>query len=55
MREAPERLVFIDETSVKTNLTRRRGRAPEGERLPGVAPFGAWGPLHGAHKPSLLD
>lgn len=43
MRETPERLVFIDETSVKTNLTRLRGRAPKGERLPGGAPFGAWG------------
>jgi len=43
MREAPERLVFIDETSVKTNLTRLRGRALKGERLPGAAPFGAWG------------
>ena len=43
MREAPERLVFIDETSVKTNLTRLRGRSPKGERLPGDAPFGAWG------------
>jgi len=42
MRDAPERLVFIDETSVKTNLTRLRGRAPRGERLPGDAPFGAW-------------
>lgn len=43
MREEPERLVFIDETSVKTNLTRLRGRSPKGERLPGAAPFGAWG------------
>ena len=42
MRGDPERLVFIDETSVKTNLTRLRGRAPKGERLPGAAPFGAW-------------
>jgi transposase len=42
MRRTPERLVFIDETSVKTNLTRLRGRAPRGERLYGAAPFGAW-------------
>lgn len=28
MRAQPEILVFIDETSVKTNLTRLRGRAP---------------------------
>lgn len=38
----PERLVFIDETSVKTNLTRLRGRAPVGERLAADAPFGRW-------------
>lgn len=43
MRKAPGRLVFIDETSVKTNLTRLCGRAKKGERLPGAAPFGAWG------------
>ena len=42
MRQKPERLVFIDETSVKTNLTRLRGRAPKGERLSGAAPFGKW-------------
>ena len=42
MRREPHRLVFIDETSVKTNLTRLRGRAPRGERLYGPAPFGKW-------------
>lgn len=42
MRQMPERLVFLDETSVKTNLTRLRGRAPVGDRLPGAAPFGKW-------------
>lgn len=42
MRAEPHRLVFIDETSVKTNLTRLRGRAPVGERLNGAAPFGRW-------------
>ena len=42
MRRQPERLVFIDETSVKTNLTRLRGRAPRGERLQMDAPFGNW-------------
>ncbi len=40
---APERVVFIDETSVKTNLTRLRGWAPRGERLVMDAPFGSWG------------
>jgi len=42
MRQEPHRLVFIDETSLKTNLTRLRGRAPRGERLFGTAPFGSW-------------
>lgn len=32
----------MDETAVKTNLTRLRGRAPDGERLYGAAPFGKW-------------
>ena len=43
MTAQPERVVFIDETSVKTNLTRLRGRAPRGERLTMDAPFGSWG------------
>jgi hypothetical protein len=29
----PERLVFLDETWAATNLARRYGRAPVGERL----------------------
>lgn len=43
MRTQPERLDFIDETSVKTNLTRLRGRALRGQRLQMDAPFGNWG------------
>lgn len=43
MRAQPERLVFIDETSVKTNLSRLRGRAPRGQRLEMDTPFGRWG------------
>ena len=39
----PERVVFIDETSVKTNLTRIRGRSLRGTRLTASAPFGSWG------------
>ena len=39
----PERVVFIDETAVKTNLTRLRGRAKRGDRLTMDAPFGSWG------------
>jgi len=42
MRQEPHQLVFIDETSVKTNLTRLRGRSPLGVRLHGTAPFGKW-------------
>ena len=42
MRGTPHRLVFIDETSVKTNMTRLRGRAPRGKRLNAAAPFGKW-------------
>lgn len=42
MRQEPHRLVFIDETSVTTRLTRLRGRAPRGERLKADAPFGKW-------------
>ncbi|MBA3910941.1 MAG: hypothetical protein C0524_13970 [Rhodobacter sp.] len=42
MRESPERLVFIDETSVKTNMTRPRGRARKGRRLHAHAPAGLW-------------
>ena len=42
MRASPHRLVFIDETSVKANMTRLRGRSPKGERLFGTAPFGKW-------------
>lgn len=43
MREEPHRLVFLDETSTTTKLTRLRGRAPSGERLLADAPFGHWG------------
>ncbi|MFV2054806.1 IS630 family transposase [Aliiroseovarius sp. YM-037] len=39
----PECVVFLDETAVKTNLTRLRGWAPRGERLKADAPFGSWG------------
>jgi len=39
---APERLVFIDETWTKTNMTRLRGRSRRGERLVCSAPHGHW-------------
>ncbi len=38
----PRRLVFIDETWAKTNMTRARGYAPKGERLVEAAPHGHW-------------
>lgn len=36
------RLVFLDETGAKTNMTRLRGRAPGGQRLVDAAPAGHW-------------
>jgi transposase len=38
----PAKLVFIDETWAKTNMTRLRGRAPGGERLVAKVPHGHW-------------
>lgn len=38
----PERLVFLDETGLKTNLTRRRGWAEGGQRLVEAIPAGKW-------------
>lgn len=37
-----ERLAFIDETSVKTNMIKTSGWAPRGQRLVDHAPFGQW-------------
>jgi hypothetical protein len=42
MRRQPGRLVFIDETSIKTNMTPLRGRSLKGERIMTDAPFGKW-------------
>ena len=39
---AAARLVFIDETSAKTTMTRTHGYAPRGERLTDVTPYGHW-------------
>jgi transposase len=36
------RLVFIDETWAKTNMTRTHGRCRRGQRLVAKAPFGRW-------------
>ena len=38
----PERLVFLDESGASTNMDRRYGRCPEGERLAGKVPHGHW-------------
>jgi transposase len=38
----PAKLVFIDETSVNTNMVRLYGRGPSGVRLVDHAPFGQW-------------
>ena len=35
-------MVFLDESSAKTNMTRLRGRAPKGERVHDSAPAGHW-------------
>ena len=41
-RIAPSRLVFIDETWVKTNMAPLRGWGPRGRRLKAYAPYGHW-------------
>jgi transposase len=38
----PARLIFIDETWVKTNMTRLRGWAPRGSKLLAKVPQGHW-------------
>lgn len=38
----PQKLVFIDESGAKTNMTRLRGRARHGSRLFAFAPHGHW-------------
>ena len=38
----PTRLVFIDETWAKTNMTRAHGRCPRGQRLQAKVPHGKW-------------
>jgi transposase len=36
------KVVFLDETAVKTNMTRTHGYAPRGQRLEGQAPYRRW-------------
>jgi transposase len=38
----PSRLVFLDETWAKNNMTRRYGRAPRGRRVCAKIPYGRW-------------
>lgn len=38
----PKRLVFIDETWAKTNMTRLHGRIKRGQRLHARVPYGRW-------------
>jgi transposase len=38
----PARFVFLDETGTTTNLARRYGRSPLGERLVAAVPHGHW-------------
>jgi transposase len=38
----PARFVFLDETGTATNMARRYGRSPCGERLVGAVPQGHW-------------
>lgn len=40
--KALPRLIFIDETSTNTKLTKRTGWSPQGERYRTHAPFGKW-------------
>ena len=41
-RVLPRDLVFVDESGVRTDLTRRYGRAPKGERVREAVPQGHW-------------
>ena len=42
MRSLLPRIGFIDETSLKTNMTKTTGWAPRGQRFVDHAPFGHW-------------
>ena len=38
----PAQLIFVDETGAATNMARRYGRSPRGQRLDGPVPHGHW-------------
>ncbi len=44
-RIEPERLVFLDESGATTEMPRRYGRAPSGERVSEATPAGHWSTL----------
>jgi len=58
-----ERLVFLDESGANTQMTRRYGRSPVGQRLVGAVPHGHYQTttmiaavrLHGPQAPWLFD
>ena len=39
---SPERLVFLDECGMLTNMARLWGRSPRGQRACGAVPCGHW-------------
>jgi transposase len=39
---APADWVFVDESGIATDMVRRYGRAPGGQRARGTAPYGRW-------------
>ena len=39
---APEKLIFLDESGVTTQMTRAWGRAPKGQRISEATPQGRW-------------
>jgi len=59
----PSRLVFLDETGAKTNMTRLYARAKKGERARDYVPHGHWHTttlvaaltVRGARAPMVLD
>jgi transposase len=59
----PAKLVFLDETWATTNMARRYGRAPRGERVVAAIPHGHWKTttflaglrLDGLSAPLVLD
>jgi len=62
-RLARGRLVFVDETWIKTNMAPLRGWAPKGVRLTGHTPNGHWKTMtflaamrhDGVHAPAVFD